>query len=394
MQRKALIVAGAAGPDEAVNSVLQRFGFAPAAAAPSLKQAVGRLRDEHFDLLVIPLQDVEPVELATLERDVIRPRSTSVIGTTPQPDPDLLLRAMRAGIQDILIFPPDPKDLSGAVDRIMRRGQADSAPGQAIAVYSAKGGLGATSIAVNLAYGLAKAKPDGRVALVDLVVSGGDVGVMLDLKPAYDIGDLVAKVNRIDAELLRSLLTPCSGGVWVLPSGERPEMSEKVDATSVLTIIQQLRAHFAFTVLDCEHHLSERTLAALDAADRIVLVTQLNIAALRSMQRTLALFQRLGYGEDKLCVVVNRFQSGEVITPADAAALLDRELYWKLPNDYRASSTALNKGAPVAEHAATSPLSRSFVGLAAKIGGAPVATNGRSAAGSSRLAQLFSRRKA
>src|SRR5919199_2630592 len=97
MQRKALIVAGAAGPDEGVNSVLQRFGFAPAAGASNLQQAVARLRDEHFDLLIIPLQNIEPVELATLERDVIRPRSTSVIGTTPQPDPDLLLRAMRAG---------------------------------------------------------------------------------------------------------------------------------------------------------------------------------------------------------------------------------------------------------------------------------------------------------
>ena len=390
MQRKALIVGGAAGPEDAANAVLQRFGFAPAASSPNIAEAATRLREEHFDLIIVPLQDAGPIDLATIEREITRVGSTFVIGTAAHPEPDLIVRAMRAGIQEFLVHPPDPKDLSGAVDRLVRRTQSETARGTMIAVYAAKGGLGTSTIAVNLACGLAKNNANGRVALADLVVSGGDLGVMLDLKPAYDISDLVAKVNRIDAELLRSLLTPVSGGVWVLPSGEKPEMAEKVDGASATTIMQQLRSHFTYTVLDCEHHLSERTLAALDAADRIVLVTQLNIAALRSVQRTLSLCQRLGYGDDKLAVVVNRHQSSDVVSLADAASLLEREIFWKIPNDYRASSTALNKGIPVTEQAPTSPLGKNYLGLAAKLGGGTVATqNGRGGERGSRLTSLF-----
>src|ERR671936_2160955 len=313
-QRKALIVTGAAGPHDIANGVLQRFGFAPAVSALNLSEGVAQMRGEHFDLLVVPLQGIAAAELAALERELRKQRATFVIGTAAHADPELILRAMRSGIHEFLVYPPDPKDFAGAVDRLMRRTHSEGKGGITLVVYSAKGGVGTTTVAINLAFALAKTHADGRVALADLVASGGDVRVMLDLKPAYDMGDLIRKVDRIDAELLQSVLTPCAGGVWALPSGEDPEIAEAFDAAAATTIIEQLRAHFAFTVIDCEHHMSERTLAALDTADQIVLVTQLNVPALRSTQRTLALCQRLGYAADKLHIVVNRHQSGEMVS--------------------------------------------------------------------------------
>jgi pilus assembly protein CpaE len=135
-------------------------------------------------------------------------------------------------------------------------------------VYSSKGGLGVSTVAANLAYGFAKNHPGARPALADLVVGAGDVRILLNLDPPYDLGDLVAKIDRIDTELLNSLLTPTSAGVWVLPAPEAPEADEKVDANTITTVIQHLRNNFLFTVLDCEHQLNDRTLAALDAADR------------------------------------------------------------------------------------------------------------------------------
>ena len=129
---------------------------------------------------------------------------------------------------------------------------------------------------------------------MDLVVAGGDVRILLDLKPVYDMGDLVEKLDRIDSDLLHSLLTPSVGGVWALPSPDDAELDTVLDSNAVSAVIEHLKGDFAFTVLDCEHHLSERTLAALDAADRVVIVTELNVPALRSAQRTLALCRRLG----------------------------------------------------------------------------------------------------
>lgn len=389
MPRRALIISGAAGPQDIANGVLQRFGFAPAELALNLAEATTRVRAEPFDLVVVPLQGLDPLELSTLDREARR-RGTFIIGTAAQSDPELILRAMRSGVAEFLVYPPDPKDLSGAVDRLMRRTHTEGKAGSAIAVYSAKGGLGTTSVAVNVAFALAKAHPEGQVALVDVVAGGGDLRVMLDLKPQYDMSDLLRKIDRIDADLLRSLLTPLSNGVWVLPSSEDPESAEALDAAAVTTILDQLRMHHTFTVIDCEHTLSDRTLAALDAADRIVLVTQLNLPALRSTQRSLALCQRLGYADEKVHVVVNRYHSGDVVTIADAAEVLGREIFYRLPNDYRTSAGALTKGVPVVEFDASSQLARGYEGLAARVNGG-VTSNGAQAGSTSRLAKLFGR---
>jgi pilus assembly protein CpaE len=281
--------------------------------------------------------------------------------------------------------------LAGAIDRLLRRSGGEVKRGVAVAVYGAKGGLGNTTVAVNLAYAFAKTRPDGRIAIADLVIGSGDVRVMLDLKPTYDLGDLAMKVDRIDADLLYSLLTQCTDAVWALPAAESPEVADLLDASASTAIVTQLRAHFAYTVLDCEHHLSDRTVAALDGADKIVLVTQLSVPALRSTQRTLQLCERLGYPSEKMCVVVNRFSNSDVLSPADAAQVLQHEIYWKLPNDYKNSAAALNKGVPVVAYDPATPLAVSYAQLAAKLGGVTsegaVNANGRGE--SSRLGRLF-----
>jgi len=370
MARKALIVSGAAGPQDIANGVLQRFGFAPAESSLSIADATTRLRAESFDLVVVPLQGIGTVDLAALERETRR-RGAVMIGTAAQSDPELILRAMRSGITEFLVYPPDPKDLAAALDRLMRRAHAESKSGSTIAVYSAKGGVGATSVAVNLSFALAKAHPEAHVALLDLVPGGGDLRVMLDLKPVYDISDVLGKLDKLDAELLRSLLTPASGsgGVWVLPSSEDPENVEIMDATAISTLLEQLRQYHSFTVIDCEHAMSDRTLAALDAADRVVLVTQLNVPALRSTQRTLALCQRLGYPDEKVHVVVNRHQSSDLVSVADATAVLGRDIFHRLPNDYKTSAAALMKGVPVLELDGSSHLAYAYDGLASRVNG-------------------------
>src|SRR6478672_1819791 len=377
MAREALLVGRAAGPDEQANEVLARFGFSRINHLETVAEAIDHLRQKHVDLVILPLDGVADLQLATLEREIRRERYTAVIGTAPKQEPEMMLRAMRAGIQEFLVSPPDPKDLAAAVDRLMRRTQTAAENGDVIAVYSSKGGLGVSTVAANLAYGFAKNHPGARPALADLVIGAGDVRVLLNLDPPYDLGDLVAKIDRFDADLLNSLLTPTRGGVWVLPAPDAPEADEQVDANTITTVIQHLRSNFLFTVLDCEHQLNERTLAALDAADRIVLVTQLNVGALRSTQRTVQLCTRLGYSKEKVCVVVNRFQSGEVLSPSDAEEVLKAPIFFKLPNDYRVASAALTNGVPVAEFDPGSKLGAAFSQLAGKLGGASAsATNG------------------
>jgi pilus assembly protein CpaE len=371
MPRTALIVGDAAGPEPVASGVLKRFGFAPPSQAPTVEAALELLRRDHFDLVVVALHELAPVQLAELDQLVRRERFSFVIGTAPRSDPELIVRGLRAGIHEFLVSPPDPSELSGAVDRLMRRVPAEVRRGQVFAVYSPKGGLGTTSIAVNLADAYARTHADSRVALADLSVGGGDVRVFLNLSPAYHMGDLVKKLDRADAELFYSLLTPTQRGIWVLPGPDDPELDDELGAATIGSMIDQLRVHFAFTVLDCEHHLSERTVAALDAADRVVLVTQLNVPSLRSMQRTLALCRQLGYPSEKLCVLVNRYKADDVLTLKDASQVLTCEVATTLPNDYQLSSSALTQGVPVAQLSTDAELSRSYARLASKLLGAP-----------------------
>lgn len=392
MWKNALIVGESNGTVEAISGVLKRFGFGAPETAPDLESAIERLNAAHYDLVLLPVHSMAQSGATALERAIRQSPSTSFIGTAPQTDPEIILRAMRAGVHEFLVSPLDPAELATSVDRLTRRHPGDAKRGTVLAVYGSKGGMGNTTVAVNLAHALARNNPDARVALADLVVSSGDVRVLLNLKPLYDVGSLVQKLDRIDADLLNSLLTPSGEGVWVLPGTEDPELEEILDAAAVTAIIDQLRAHFTFTVLDCEHHLSERTLAALDAADRVLLITQLTVPALRATQRTIQICERLGYPNDKLCIVVNRFQSTDVLSPADAASLLKHDIQWKLPNDYQTTAAALMKGVPVQEQDAASKLAWSFSQLAAKLGGSSAthAANGNGASGrGSRLRRLF-----
>jgi pilus assembly protein CpaE len=391
MQRRALIAANAAGSPETVAGILARFGFSRTAQAEDLEAALAQMREAHFDLVILPVDGISPAELVSLEREIRKDPNTSVIATAFSAEPDVIVRAMRAGVHEFLVNPPKAEELAGSVERLMRRSRNETEQGNLIAVYSGKGGLGSTSISVNIAQAFAAVQKDARVALVDLVLAGGDIRVFLNLKPSYDISHLIAKGSQVDAELLNSVLTPCPGGVWALPTGDSPEDQDMFDSSAVSSILSLLRQHFAITVVDCEHHLSEATLTALDAADRIVLVTQLTVPALRSTQRSLAVCRRLGYDESKLCVVINRYQSGDVLPVKDAEDLLQTQIYWKLPNDYRLSAASLTRGVPVTTEDPNSKLARSYADLVKKLSGMSSGgfTRIPESSGGSRLRKLF-----
>jgi pilus assembly protein CpaE len=352
------------------------------------------MRNDHFDLIIIPVDQITPGELISLEREIRRDPTTSVIATASSQDPDTIVRAMRAGVHEFLLYPPKPEELAGSVERLMRRMQSEVERGDLIAVYSGKGGLGNTSIVVNLAQSFAAMRKNSRAAIVDLVTTGGDVRVFLNLKPSYDISHLIAKGSHVDAELLNSVLTPCPGGVWALPTADSPEEHDTFDSAAVEGILGILRQQFSVTVVDCEHALSEATLTTFDAADRILLVTHLTVPSLRSTQRTLSVCRRLGYDDAKLCVVVNRYLSGDVLPVKDAEELLQSPIYWKLPNDYRLSAASLTKGVPVSVEDASSKLAKSYADLVRKLTGAATGSPHKmnDDGGGSRFRRLFATR--
>ena len=251
---------------------------------------------------------------------------------------------------------------------------------------------------MNLAHALANGKPEDGVAVADLVAGQRRCAVCISTSHAAygDRSDLLHKLDRIDSDL--PALDPHGerrpGGLWALPGTDAAELNGILDGPSTSAIIEQMKQDFSFSVLDCEHHLGEGTVAALEAASRILVVTDLSVAALRSTQRTLLIGRRLGFDDDKLAVVINRHQSGgEVLSAIDAQDALKREIFWKFPNDYRTASGALTKGVPIMRHEAGSKLAVSYRQLAEKLGGGRLASSRNGKRVSGPIANWFSRNR-
>lgn len=392
--RRVFIVADALGPTEPLMPVFTRAGFAPPTLKNSLEDVTEAVRNGQADLLAVPLSVIQGrgrFDLETLLRDA---PAMGSIGTAPSADAELILSGMRSGIGEFLVTPPSPTDLASALVRLQRKWGTAAVRGTVTAVYSPKGGLGATTVAVNLAHSLARRGAEARVAIIDLNMGLGDVTTHLNLQCEYDVGDLVRKLDQADPELLHAIVTPFGDGLFALPACDDVEMADSIQAVAVSRMLSICRGGFTHTVVDCEHSFGHRTVAALDAADHIVLVLQSNVAAIRAVKRTLTLFQQLDYSTDRVVVVVNRVGSGDVLSLSDIAKALGRPIDIRLPNAFQLTSDAQTRGIPVAQLAPTAPLVTTFDQLATKVGGEIAdaqETNGRPSG--TTFGRLFGRKR-
>ena len=242
-----------------------------------------------------------------------------------------------------------------------RPSTAASSGGLVVAVYGAKGGLGATTIARALAHELAAADTDRSVALAEL-----DAKAMARKRVASAVAtDGDAPSERIELDVPDVVVARTCTGVWTMASPARHRSAPAPDVKSMAAVIEQLRRRFDLSVLSVGHQMSDRALAALDGSDRVILVTQLTVAALRATQRSLRLLRGLSFPHDKLLVLVNRYEPRDALGAPDAGAVLRHEVFWKLPNDPELSASDA-----AADSLATAPqsaLSRSMRQLAGRI---------------------------
>lgn len=363
-RRTVLTVTGAVGPDAELDAALAPLGFAPAEVALTPAALLDHLHAAHYDLLLLPLDGVADV-LGALEEALRADPAMSVVGTGPAADPELILRGLRLGAHEFLVRPAAARDLVGAVERAQRRVSPDGRRGRLVAVFSPKGGMGVTTIAINLAVACAAAAPKQRVALVDLSEDDPDIRLFLNLTPAYDIEDLIARGDDIDGSVVASILTEHPSGVWVLPAAERGRGA--LDAASVTAMLGHLRAHFDVIIIDADSSRRPHVLAALDAAHRILLVTQLSLPALRSAQQAAQWLRERGYEEGKLQILMNRVSGGDAVSLADARDVLGCDIAHTLPNDHRSCTTAVARGLALRQAMPDTRLTKRFEALAAQV---------------------------
>ncbi len=236
--------------------------------------------------------------LKLIERLAAECPQTAVISAARDASPDLILRSLRAGARDFLRVPLIPEELKTVLDRTAEfcAGQKDAPKkkGRMIAVFSSKGGCGTTFIATNLAAAIS-----APTALVDLNLQAGDLPLFLGVEPKYSIADLVENRARMDDALLASYITPYTANLSLMAAPREADSADDIEPQHVFEVLERLREQYGYVVLDPQHTFDAITLAALDQADDIILVLTLDIPAIRSTQRALEIFDRLGYPRKK-----------------------------------------------------------------------------------------------
>ena len=323
------------------------------------------------DVGVIQLDADQDKSLQLIQRLGESCPNCSVVAVSSSNDGSVILRAMRAGAKEFVPWPLRVEELVSALERVASirggPGTGKSRGCSVIAVAGSGGGVGSTSIAVNLGCVLA-ADQSNSVAFVDLDLALGDADVFLDTIPDYTLADISQNIARLDFALLKRSLTKHSSGLHLLPRPVQLQESELVTASDLQRVIGMLKATFSFLILDLSKSYTELDVLALREAQNVLLVTQLDLPSLRNVVRLMMSFTDMDGVKEKTRIVMNRvgLDSGQ-ISLKKAKETIGGEIFWQIPNDYRVMSEVRNNGIPLLEQAPKANITQSIMGLAAAL---------------------------
>lgn len=307
-----------------------------------------------------------PPSLAAIRR---HHPAVGVLVVASESDPSVLLEAMRAGANEFLQEPITASALEQAVLRLVAHRAAAAAVGEVFAFVGAKGGVGTTTAAVNVATALAKVAPS-QTLLVDMHLAHGDAAVLFGAEPRFSILDALENTHRFDDAFFRGLVTATKAGPDLLASSDRALLPSG-DALRFRAVVEFAAQTYRYVVLDVPRS-DGAALDALGSASQIIVVANQELAAARSASR-LAAALRQRYGRDRVLVIVSRVDKQADITQADIEKVVGSKIEHTLPSDYRLALEALNRGRPLALDNHTA-LAAGFRGLAralAKVGPEP-----------------------
>lgn len=292
-----------------------------------------------------------------------------VLALSDNPTVDLIIRIMRAGAKEFVPIPILKNEFFDSLNKIISQFEEPKKNNKCkiISVFSNKGGIGKTSLATNLALELSKITKES-VALIDMNFQMGDITTFLDLKPSFNISYMLENIDKINETFLLSTLEKYkNSSLYILADPPYFKQADNIQPKQITKLFNTLKETFSYIIVDAEASFDGKNIAALDNSDLILLVTVANIPALRNTQRCLELFEKLGYDKNKTQIVVNRYMENDEIKEDDVEKVLSKSVYWKIPNNYFALMTAINKGVPVSSINANTNIAQSYRDLAQHI---------------------------
>lgn len=309
----------------------------------------------------------EPSELREIA-DKIKLVTSKIIITSINYSTNTIIKALRLGAKEFLPKPVLKEDLIRVLTMLASISpEEEGTPSKIITVYSNKGGIGKTTIAINLAAELAKVTKD-KVALVDLNLQLGDISTFLNLNPPFDVNYVIQRlIDKEDSIFIKGFEKYKDTSLYILSDPSYIEQSGSITTQQISALFKKLKKVFPYIVVDMSSSIDPLSLKILDESDWILFSTIVNIPAIRNAQRCLNLFRSRNYPAKKVKIVVNRYMENDEIKIEDIENTLGESVYWKIPNNYFTIMEAINKGVSISEINSESNIGSNFRDFASKV---------------------------
>lgn len=385
-----VVLAGTTGEDLVLRVKQATDGDVTVLPAGRLPGDPARLFEQLADgelpdvLLVGPAAPAAEVLTLAARLDVHSPGIAVVL--IADPSPDMWQAAMRAGIRDLLPPTADVAEIRAAVDRagqaaasrrrVLRPvSETERYTGRVITIASPKGGVGKTTVSTNLAIGLTAAAPQSTV-LVDLDVQFGDVASALGLVPEYTLPDAVRGPASEDTMVLKTFLTQHPSGLYAVCGAESPAAGDTVAGEDVTRLLASLAREFRYVVVDTAPGLSEQTLAALDRATDVVMLTSMDVPGVRGLRKELDVLRELAMIPAGRHVVLNFADAKGGLSVRDVETTIGTGVDVVLPRS-KAVPTSTNQGVPILQSSRRDPMARELRRLVSRFAATPLMKPGR-----------------
>lgn len=324
------------------------------------------------DLLIMELSQTEDPDFKQLETWLSGNQVGEIFLTGENPAPDVLMQAMRIGVKEFIPIPLNKDDVHSALERFLTRFEQRPAPekknSRVISVCGSKGGVGVTTVAVNLAVAYSGKTQPLSTVLLDLNTLLGEIPLFLEISPRFHWGEITKNIDRLDNTFLMNILTRHRSGVYILPSPGYLNGHPLPTAVIMQRLLELMRRMFDIIIIDGVQSLSEAALQSLQMSDDVLLVTTLSLQCLSNTNRLLRSLTNMGFvNKERIKVVVNRYTKKNDITIQDAEAGIDQPIFWQIPNDYKTTMAAINTGKPLFEAAPNASILQSLVDLSEKL---------------------------
>jgi pilus assembly protein CpaE len=374
------------GNRDAIQKIAGEFNLAVRVCG--FGELFNQLRGERCRLVAVELGGKPDEALALLRQ--LRERAPHVVAVAASADSSVqtLRSALKAGASELLSLPVDAKELNKVLIKCTQTGgtrPTSDTVGQVLTFCGARGGLGVTTLAVNVAARLAT-RAEASVVLVDLDLQRGDVAAFLNLTPAQSLAAVVAARGEVDVAFLHDVLTRHTSGLFVLPAPQLMEEADAVGHSEVDLVLGLLRERFGYIVIDTSRFVTGATLAAFEHADRILLLSDLSVPGVRAARRTVEMLGRLNVASGRVELLVTEAVRGPVPL-AEAARAIGKEPLMSIAGDQTTASDLMNAGTPL-NGVRQNALAASVDALTAKLMGEQEAGGGRGL-----LRRFFGRRQ-